>query len=88
MTTCRKFISENPTFARPHDTLAAAYWLKGVYPEMLSEYKTYGELSGDSLEKAVASAMEEGLRSRTVTYYLFVSVSRNALLTTSSTPVH
>jgi tetratricopeptide (TPR) repeat protein len=61
--TCRKFISENPTFARPHDTLREAYWLKRMYPEMLSESKTYGELSGDPLERAVAFAMEEGFRS-------------------------
>jgi tetratricopeptide (TPR) repeat protein len=61
--TCRKFIKENPTFARPHDTLREAYWLKGMYPEMLSEAKTYGELSGDPLERAVAFAMEEGFRS-------------------------
>src|SRR5260370_41562101 len=61
--TCRKFISENPRFARPHDMLAEAYRLKGMHPEMLSEYKTYGELSGDPLEKAVSFAMDEAFRS-------------------------
>jgi eukaryotic-like serine/threonine-protein kinase len=55
--------SENPTFARVHLRLAYAYWGKRMYPQVIEEWKDYGELSGDRNESDFASAMEQGFRS-------------------------
>ncbi|HXW89223.1 MAG TPA: protein kinase [Terriglobales bacterium] len=60
---CRKLATENPTFARAHWCLARGYWLKGMYQQMVEEYKTYAELSGDQNEIAFASALELGFHS-------------------------
>ena len=59
---CRKYAEENPTFAQVHYCLMVGYWLKGMHPEALEEYKKFAELSGDSNEMAVASAMDEAFR--------------------------
>jgi tetratricopeptide (TPR) repeat protein len=60
---CRKLAEENPTFAPPHYCLFYAYWGKGMYPQVIEEWKAYGQLSGDRKESEFASAMEQGLRS-------------------------
>ncbi|HXY08028.1 MAG TPA: protein kinase [Terriglobales bacterium] len=57
---CRKLAEENPTFARAHWCLARGYWLKGLYPQMLEQYKMYAELSRDPNEIEFASALEQG----------------------------
>ncbi len=59
---CQKDEKENPTFAPIHDCLKLGYWAKGMYPEMLEEYRIQAQLSGDKDEVAVASAMAEGFR--------------------------
>ena len=56
---CSKLASENPTFARAHSCLAEAYWGKGMYPQVVEEYKRYGELSGDRNEADFAAALEQ-----------------------------
>lgn len=59
---CRKYAHENPMFAQAHYCLLVGYWLKGMYPETLEEYKKFAELSGDPNEMAVATAMDLGFR--------------------------
>jgi len=59
---CKKVASENPTFAQAHDCLAAAYWGKRIYPRLIEELKTYGQLSGDRHDLQFAAAAEQGFR--------------------------
>jgi TolB-like protein len=60
---CKKLASENPTFAQAHYCLAQAYWGKRMYPQVIEEWKAYGQLSGDRNESEFASALEQGFRS-------------------------
>jgi serine/threonine protein kinase len=60
---CKKLANENPTFAWVHFYLAQAYWGKRMYPQVIEEWKAYGQLSGDRNESEFASAMEQGFRS-------------------------
>jgi eukaryotic-like serine/threonine-protein kinase len=60
---CKKLANENPTFAKAHLCLAYAYWRKRMYPQVIEEWKAYGELYGDRSESEFASAMEQGFRS-------------------------
>ena len=60
---CTKVANENPTFAKAHDCLARAYWGKRMYPQVIEEWKAYGQLSGARNESDFASAMEQGFRS-------------------------
>jgi len=43
--------------------LAQAYWGKRMYPQVIEEWKSYGELSGERNESEFASALEKGFRS-------------------------
>jgi len=60
---CKKVAKENSTFAVAHYCLAMAYWGKRMYPLVIEEWKTYGQLSGDQNESEFASALEQGFRS-------------------------
>ncbi|HEV2728447.1 MAG TPA: hypothetical protein VGV15_00315 [Terriglobales bacterium] len=60
---CKKVASENPTFPPAHYCLAFAYWGKRMYPQVIEEWKAFGELSGRRNESEFASAMEQGFRS-------------------------
>jgi tetratricopeptide (TPR) repeat protein len=60
---CQKSANENPTFAMVHQCLANAYWGKRMYPQLIEEWKAYGQLSGDRNESDFASALEQGFRS-------------------------
>jgi len=61
---CKKVAKENPTFAFVHkDCLARAFWGKRMYPQVIEEWKSYGELSGERNESEFASAMKKGFRS-------------------------
>jgi serine/threonine protein kinase/tetratricopeptide (TPR) repeat protein len=59
---CKKQVNDYPTFARAHDCLALAYWGKRMYPQVIDEWKTFGQLSGDRNESEFASALEQGFR--------------------------
>ena len=48
---------------RAHSCLARAYWGKRMYPQVIEEWKAYGQLSGDRNESDFASALEQGFRS-------------------------
>jgi predicted Zn-dependent protease len=60
---CKKVANDNPTFAPGHYWLAYAYWGKRMYPQVIEEWKAYGQLSGDRHEAEFASALEHGFRS-------------------------
>ena len=60
---CRKLADENPTFAIAHDCLAYGYWGKRMYPRVIEEWKTYGQLSGNPDDAEFASSLEQGYRS-------------------------
>ena len=60
---CKKLAAENPTFAPAHECLAHACWGKGMYPQVIEEWRAYGQLSGDRNESDFASAAEQGFRS-------------------------
>jgi serine/threonine protein kinase len=56
----QKLANENPTFSRAHFFLAQAYWGKGMYPQVVEQYKLYGRLSGDRNIADFATALEQG----------------------------
>ncbi|MGH9500409.1 MAG: tetratricopeptide repeat protein [Terriglobales bacterium] len=60
---CQKLVNENPTFAVAHDCLAYGYWGKRMYPQVIEEWKTYSQLTGDPEESEFVSALEQGYRS-------------------------
>ena len=60
---CQKLANENPTFALAHNCLFFAYWAKRIYPQVIEEWKAYGQLSGDRNEAEFSSALEQGFRS-------------------------
>jgi eukaryotic-like serine/threonine-protein kinase len=60
---CKKVANEDPTISYTHVCLAQAYWAKHMYPQVVGEWKVYGQLSSDRRESDFASAMEQGFRS-------------------------
>jgi hypothetical protein len=44
-------------------TIVIAYWGKRRYPQVIEEWKAYGEFFGDRKESEFASALEQGYRS-------------------------
>jgi TolB-like protein/DNA-binding winged helix-turn-helix (wHTH) protein/tetratricopeptide (TPR) repeat protein len=60
---CKKLANENPTFAQARYCLAFAYWGKRAYPQVIEEWKAFGQLSGDRSESEFASALEQGFGS-------------------------
>jgi len=61
---CKKLAAENPTFAIAHvECLSRAYWGKRMYPQVIEEWKAYGQLSGDRNDIEFAAALEKGFRS-------------------------
>ncbi len=60
---CQNLANQNPEFIIAHDCLAYAYWGKRMYPQVVEEWKTYGELSEFPGDKGLGASMEEGFRS-------------------------
>ena len=60
---CSKLANENPAFIIAHDCLAYAYWGKRIYPQVVEEWKTYGQLSGYRGDRGLGESMEQGFRS-------------------------
>jgi len=60
---CERVANANPTFPPARDCLAYAYWGKRLYPQVIEEFKAYGQLSGDRRDSEFASALEQGFRS-------------------------
>ena len=59
---CSKLANENRTFAIARDCLAYAYWGKRVYPQVIEEWKAYGQFSGNQDMSEFAASMERGFR--------------------------
>jgi TolB-like protein len=60
---CKELETENPTFATAHDCLAYAYWGKRMYPQVIEEWKTYAQLTGNPDDADYAAALDQGFRS-------------------------
>jgi len=63
MSACLRVARENPTFGTAHVCLLFAYWGKKMYPQVIQEWKAYGEASRDRNTIDFASALERGYRS-------------------------
>jgi TolB-like protein len=63
LASCKKVVNDNPTFAEAHGCLIGAYWAKRMYPQVIEEWKAYGDLTGDNNEAEFASALEQGFHS-------------------------
>ena len=59
----KKVVNSDPTYARVHRRLVYPYWAKRIYPQVIEEWKAYGQLSGDRNESDFASALEQGFHS-------------------------
>ncbi len=60
---CNKLADQNPEYADLRKCLALAYWAKRMYPQVIAEWKVFGQLSGDRNESDFAAALERGFRS-------------------------
>jgi eukaryotic-like serine/threonine-protein kinase len=60
---CEKLTNESPTFPLGHFCLAMGYWGKRIYPQVIEEYKAYGQLTGERKDSEFALALEQGFRS-------------------------
>ena len=58
----KRVAAENPTFPVAHLYLAEAYWGKGMYPQVIEEWKAYGQLGSDPSEVQFAAALDEGYK--------------------------
>jgi tetratricopeptide (TPR) repeat protein len=58
----KKVANEEPTFADAHNVAAEAYWGKRMYPQVLEEWKLWGQM-GNQYELEFAAALEQGFRS-------------------------
>jgi tetratricopeptide (TPR) repeat protein len=61
--TCQKVAEESPTFAQVHSCLAQAYWAKGMYPQVVEEYKRVALRDEDQKDVEFASALQQGFHS-------------------------
>ncbi len=61
--TCQKLATDNPTFAQAHICLAGAYWAKGMYPQVVEEFKLLGQLDRNPKDIEFAAALEQGFHS-------------------------
>ena len=60
LVTCKNLTIQNPTFAGAHLCLAQAYWGKGMYSKVISEFQQYAQLSKDRDSSDFAAALEKG----------------------------
>ena len=60
---CQKLLEENPTYALAHDCLGYAYWGKRMYPQVIEQWKMFGETTGNRDDTELGDAAERGFRS-------------------------
>jgi TolB-like protein len=60
---CKELETENPTFILAHDCLPYGYWGKHMYPQVVEEWKTYGQLTGNRDDLEYGAALDRGFRS-------------------------
>jgi len=59
----QKIIAENPSFAAAHQDISIAYWGQHKYAQVIEEYKTFVQLTGDKNYGELAPAMDAAFRS-------------------------
>jgi TolB-like protein/predicted Ser/Thr protein kinase len=59
---CQQLAKDDPSFSGAHENLATAFWGKRMYPQVINEWRIYGQLSGARKESDFASALEHGFR--------------------------
>jgi len=59
----KKASAENPTFGVGHVFLSTPYWGEHKYQQVIQEYQTYAQLSGDKIDAEYAAALDSGFRS-------------------------
>jgi hypothetical protein len=57
-------LSNETTVGAVAPPLAHAYWGKGMYPEVVKEFKRYGELAGDQNDSEFGAAPGTGFSFR------------------------
>jgi tetratricopeptide (TPR) repeat protein len=62
ITTCRKVVQDNPSYARSHWCLLRAYWAKGDHAKVVEEWKRYSQDLGSLTETQFANALAEGFQ--------------------------
>jgi TolB-like protein len=60
---CRQLLVENPTYNLAHDCLAYAYWGKGMYPQVVEQWKMYNLQTGNREDAEFGDALERGFLS-------------------------
>ncbi|MGO9087774.1 MAG: hypothetical protein ACLQBK_21365 [Candidatus Sulfotelmatobacter sp.] len=60
---CKQLEQEDPAFPVAHDCLGYGYWGKQMYAQVVEEWKTYGQLSGNPDEAEFGLALDRGFRS-------------------------
>jgi eukaryotic-like serine/threonine-protein kinase len=59
----QKVMAENPSFGAAHADIVFAYLGEHKYAQVIQEYKTFAQLTGDKNASEVAPAMEQAFRS-------------------------
>jgi len=60
---CKQLESEDPSYPLAHDCLAQLYWAKRMYPQVVEEWKIYGQITGNRDDAEFGDALERGFRS-------------------------
>jgi TolB-like protein len=60
---CQQLLADNPTYDLAHDCLAYAYWGKRMYPQVIEQWSTFYQHSGDKGYAAYGDAAVGGYRS-------------------------
>jgi TolB-like protein/Tfp pilus assembly protein PilF len=60
---CQQVLDENPTFNLARDCLSYGYWGKGMYPQVVEAWKTYGQNTGNKNDAELGDALDRGFRS-------------------------
>jgi adenylate cyclase len=60
---CKDLAKDEPTFNLTHDCLAYAYWGKRMYPQVVEEWRTFGQQSGERTDAEYGAALDRGFRS-------------------------
>jgi len=59
---CKQLEQEYATYPLAHDCLGYAYWGKQMYAQVVKEWKTFGQLSGNPNDAEFGDALDRGFR--------------------------
>lgn len=63
ITVCKQLLVENPNYILAHDCLGYAYWGKGMYPQVIEQWKASYSQSGNRDFVELGNSLERGFRS-------------------------